>query len=509
MKKHINLLKRQVLAVLIVVMAMSVVVPVQVSAEGAQSWQRAFSELLRANNFAREFALHDFNNDGIPELVVKYHNLVIYRYSNGQVEAVYEHDPVMVLLHMGNNEMFVRYDPRNEWVTHYEFIDNRFMSTLVSTLSFDWEGDDLTEHYLIHNQALYDRLNTLTPTLPQFHANTPANIAAHIYGTTATTNSHPFATELQNIINSLQAGHTYIRATLINLDKRGEQQGVVVITRWQNVIDATIVYMVSNNIRTYEVGSFELGMPANLNLSENNMLVTFVFGWDASTELQMHRLHDGELQTNSLRHVMDMEGVEGYEGTGFYYVGWTTASDGGEINIITRNRYNELLREFGLVGYTHWVDYSYWLEDRFPDQTDQILAMQAPATMQTQPTTAPTQNDAITVTINGTPAIFTDQLPVIVNGRTLVPVRGVFEALGFDVSWNEQARQATLSRADATIVITIDSATFTTNGVSHALDVPAQIIGGRTMIPLRAVLESVGYELAWDENTQTVIIFAN
>ena len=153
MKKHINLLKRQVLAVLIVVMAMSVVVPVQVSAEGAQSWQRAFSELLRANNFAREFALHDFNNDGIPELVVKYHNLVIYRYSNGQVEAVYEHDPVMVLLHIGNNEMFVRYDPRNEWVTHYEFIDNRFMSTLVSTLSFDWEGDDLTEHYLIHNRA--------------------------------------------------------------------------------------------------------------------------------------------------------------------------------------------------------------------------------------------------------------------------------------------------------------------------------------------------------------------
>jgi len=125
------------------------------------------------------------------------------------------------------------------------------------------------------------------------------------------------------------------------------------------------------------------------------------------------------------------------------------------------------------------------------------------------PTGPAAQPAAPTVLVNGTAVNFTDQPPVIVDGRTLVPVRGVFEALGFDVSWNQGARQATLSRANDTIVITLGNATFTTNGASHTLDVPAQIIGGRTMLPIRAVLESVGYELAWDENTRTIIISIN
>jgi len=125
------------------------------------------------------------------------------------------------------------------------------------------------------------------------------------------------------------------------------------------------------------------------------------------------------------------------------------------------------------------------------------------------PATAYPPTDAITVTINNTPVNFTDQAPTIVDGRTLVPVRGVFEALGFGVSWNEQARQVTLTRANDTVVITVDSATFTANGANRTLDVPAQIIGGRTMLPIRAVLESVGYDLGWNEATRTVVISTN
>ena len=90
-----------------------------------------------------------------------------------------------------------------------------------------------------------------------------------------------------------------------------------------------------------------------------------------------------------------------------------------------------------------------------------------------------------------------------------IPIRDVFEALGFTIGWNADTRQATLSRANDVIVITLDSATFTTNGVSHTLDVPAQSIGGSTMLPIRAVLESVGYNLTWDEATRTVIIITN
>jgi hypothetical protein len=122
------------------------------------------------------------------------------------------------------------------------------------------------------------------------------------------------------------------------------------------------------------------------------------------------------------------------------------------------------------------------------------------------PTSLP---DTIGAIVNGQSVNFADQQPANVDGRVLVPVRGVFETLGFAVDWNGEARQATLSRANDIVIITIDSTTFTTNGISHTLDVPAQIIAGSTMLPIRAVLESVGYELEWDGTTQTIIISTN
>jgi len=116
-------------------------------------------------------------------------------------------------------------------------------------------------------------------------------------------------------------------------------------------------------------------------------------------------------------------------------------------------------------------------------------------------------NDTITVTIDGQQVQFEDQGPVMVGNRVMVPVRGVFEALGFDdVDWNRETRTATLTRSSDTVIITIGSDTFTTNGVTHALDVPAQLIGGRTLLPLAAVLESLGYTSTWDAGIRIVII---
>ena len=114
--------------------------------------------------------------------------------------------------------------------------------------------------------------------------------------------------------------------------------------------------------------------------------------------------------------------------------------------------------------------------------------------------------NAIRVTVDGETVNFTNQQPVIVDGRTLVPVRGVFETMGFDVDWHPEDRQAVLSRGNDIIVLTIDSATFFVRSEIRTLDVPAQIINGSTMVPLRAVLESVGYNLDWDGETSTVVI---
>jgi len=123
-----------------------------------------------------------------------------------------------------------------------------------------------------------------------------------------------------------------------------------------------------------------------------------------------------------------------------------------------------------------------------------------------QPQSGNRPNSDIAVNIDGYYVNFTGQEPVIVGGRTLVPVRGVFEQLGFVVTWNGELRQATLTSQLYTVVITIDSDVFTANGTNHRLDVPAQIINNSTMIPLRAVLETVGFELDWDADASTVLI---
>ena len=112
----------------------------------------------------------------------------------------------------------------------------------------------------------------------------------------------------------------------------------------------------------------------------------------------------------------------------------------------------------------------------------------------------------IVVTINGQRVNFADQAPVAVDGRTLVPVRGVFEMLGFDVDWDNATNTAIISSVDYEMRITIGSNVFTVNGTEHNLDVPAQSIGGRTMVPIRLPLESVGKEVDWNGATSTVII---
>jgi hypothetical protein len=113
-------------------------------------------------------------------------------------------------------------------------------------------------------------------------------------------------------------------------------------------------------------------------------------------------------------------------------------------------------------------------------------------------------SEQINVNINGQRVDFFAQQPTIVNGRTLVPVRGVFEQLGFDV--DENGDTVSVYRDDFNVLITIGSATFVTNGESHTLDVPAQIIGDSTMIPLRRVLESINYSVEWSSVMRTVRI---
>ena len=97
--------------------------------------------------------------------------------------------------------------------------------------------------------------------------------------------------------------------------------------------------------------------------------------------------------------------------------------------------------------------------------------------------------------------------PVLRNGRTLVPLRGIFEALGAIVNWDENSQTVTVSREGIKILtITIGCRTATKNGAEIFLDVPAELINNRTMVPLRFVSETLGAKVDWDVSSNTVLI---
>ncbi|HHT01616.1 MAG TPA: AMIN domain-containing protein [Firmicutes bacterium] len=96
-----------------------------------------------------------------------------------------------------------------------------------------------------------------------------------------------------------------------------------------------------------------------------------------------------------------------------------------------------------------------------------------------------------------------DVSPLLVDGRTLVPVRVVSENLGARVSWDGEGHVTILDNENE-IVLTVGSREVLLNGESISLDVSARIISGRTLVPLRFVSEIFGAQVAWDGASRTV-----
>src|SRR5665648_125259 len=117
------------------------------------------------------------------------------------------------------------------------------------------------------------------------------------------------------------------------------------------------------------------------------------------------------------------------------------------------------------------------------------------------------KNDSnqIHIILNGIQLEF-DQAPIIVESRTLVPMRVVFEAMGAAVSWNDTLKEATGTLGDQTVLLRIGSKTAAVNGVTTALDVPAQIVSSRTLVPIRFIAESLNAVVDWNPVTRTVYI---
>lgn len=112
----------------------------------------------------------------------------------------------------------------------------------------------------------------------------------------------------------------------------------------------------------------------------------------------------------------------------------------------------------------------------------------------------------ITVTVDGSQLAF-DQPPVIIDDRTLVPMRSIFEALGCEVAWDEPSQSITSIHGNDVLMMYIGDTSLYRNGVViYEMPVEAQIVNGRTLVPVRAISEALGAEVLWNGDTYEVDI---
>lgn len=113
--------------------------------------------------------------------------------------------------------------------------------------------------------------------------------------------------------------------------------------------------------------------------------------------------------------------------------------------------------------------------------------------------------DPIQVYINGQLQQF-DVPPTVVSGRTLVPLRAIFEALGAEVTWDAGTQTAMATWPGGDLHLPVGSTEVTVRGETRTLDVPGQIIGNRTLVPLRFVGETLGAQVGWYGQSRLITI---
>ena len=99
-----------------------------------------------------------------------------------------------------------------------------------------------------------------------------------------------------------------------------------------------------------------------------------------------------------------------------------------------------------------------------------------------------------------------DEPPIIEDGSTLVPMRFLFEQIGADVEWDSKTQTATAMLDNKAVTFSIDNVNARINNKPAKMDVPARLVNGKTMVPLRFLSENMGYDVDWDADSRTAIV---
>ena len=99
-----------------------------------------------------------------------------------------------------------------------------------------------------------------------------------------------------------------------------------------------------------------------------------------------------------------------------------------------------------------------------------------------------------------------DVPPIIEDGSTLVPMRFLFEQMGADVEWDSETQTATATLDNKAVTFSIDNVNARINNKPAKMDVPARLVNGKTMVPLRFLSDNMGYDVDWDADSRTAIV---
>ena len=119
---------------------------------------------------------------------------------------------------------------------------------------------------------------------------------------------------------------------------------------------------------------------------------------------------------------------------------------------------------------------------------------------------ATAQGGGYSISVDGKPVAFDGPGARRKLGRVLVPLRGVFEKMGANVRWDDDSQTVFAKRNDTNVELVIGSNNATVNGSAVLMDVPAQLIGGRTLVPLRFLSESLGASVDFDGPSRSINI---
>ncbi|WP_018922045.1 stalk domain-containing protein [Salsuginibacillus kocurii] len=117
----------------------------------------------------------------------------------------------------------------------------------------------------------------------------------------------------------------------------------------------------------------------------------------------------------------------------------------------------------------------------------------------------PAQTNALQVTIDGEEQAF-EQNVIIENGRALLPMRALFEAIDAEVYWDQAQQEVSASMGEYSLVLPINRTEAFVNGQVKQLDTAVKLVNGRTFVPLRFVSQSIGAEVNYEGDTQQIHI---